>query len=115
MIAFALLRGDGDNQLAIADQGFECRLGWHLAFPACHAAQLLLVVAVDDRQSHRAIALQLHRDGAGKFQGRSEQAGRYQQFAQQLAYRLRICLGRHHLVKGLIQLHQFAADLVVFE
>jgi molecular chaperone Hsp33 len=58
---------------------------------------------------------QLRRDGAGKFQGRSEQAGRYQQFAQQLAYRLRICLGRHHLVKGLIQLHQFAADLVVFE
>jgi len=57
----------------------------------------------------------LDRDGAFELQGGGQQTGGDQQLAQQLTHRGWILLGRHHVAKGLIQLDQLAADLMVFK
>lgn len=85
--------------VAISDQRFQIRIFRNIALNARHAAHLLLVIAVDHRQRHRAITLQLNGNIASELQRGGQQAGGNQQFAQQGFHRqrvvvvFRICFG----------------------
>ncbi|MNS45977.1 hypothetical protein D3C72_784590 [compost metagenome] len=115
LIALALFRGDGDHQLAVAYQALQLVVGRQLPFIAGHAAQLLVVIAVDHRQTHRAVPLQLHSDGAFELEGGGQQAGGDQQFTQQFLHLYRVVLGIDDVAIGTIQLDQLPPHFVLFE
>ncbi|MNS46082.1 hypothetical protein D3C72_785670 [compost metagenome] len=115
LIAFALFRGDGDHQLAIANQALQLVVRWQIAFMAGDTAQLLVVIAVDHRQTHGPVPLQLHRDGAFKLEGGGQQAGGDQQFTQQFLHLYRVVLGIDDVAIGTIQLDQLPPHFVLFE
>jgi len=92
LIAFALFRRDGNDQISVTDHGFQVRPFRDLALDAGYTAHLLLVVAVDHRQRQRAIALQLNGNIAGELQRGGQQAGGNQQFRQHGFHRLRVAM-----------------------
>ncbi len=115
LIAFTLFRRDGDHQVAVADQRFQVCAFRDFALYARHAAHLLLVVAVDHRQAHRAIALQLHGDITGEFQGCGQQAGGNQQLAQHSFHRQWVVVVFQDLFPGFGYRHQLAANGKLFK
>ena len=115
LIALAFLRGDGDHQVAITHQRFEVCIFRHVALNARHAAHLLLVIAVDHRQRHWAVTLQLHGDIAGKLQRCGQQAGGNQQFAQQGLHRQRVVVVFQNLFPGFGYGDQLAAHGELFK
>ena len=84
LIALAFRRRNGDDHDAVADHLMQGAVVGDRRTGARNAAHLLTVVAVDHRQLQRAVALQLHGDVAVELQGRGQQTGGDQQFAQQL-------------------------------
>jgi hypothetical protein len=101
--------------MAVADQALQLAVRRQFPFIACHAAQLLVVVAVDDGQTHRTVPLQLHRDGAFELEGGGQQAGGNQQLAQQVLHLYRVVLGVDDVAVGTIQLDQLPTHFVLFE
>ena len=68
LIAFTFARGNGDHHVTIANQRFQVSIFRNFALYARHATHLLVVVTVNNRQIHRAVALQLYGDITIKLQ-----------------------------------------------
>ncbi|CZY27957.1 Uncharacterised protein [Enterobacter hormaechei] len=115
LIALTLFRRDRDNQVAISDQRFQIRIFRDIALNARHAAHLLLVIAVDHRQRHRAITLQLNGNIASELQRGGQQAGGNQQFAQQGFHRQRVVVVFQNLFPGFGYGDQLAAHGELFK
>ena len=92
LITLALTWRNSNDHKAFADHIVETGTGRHIAVHTGNTAHLLAVVAVDHSETDRAVALDLNGDIPFKFQGRGQQAGADQQFAEQAADRLRVMM-----------------------
>ncbi len=107
LIAFALFRGDGDHQLAIANQALQLVVSRQVAFMAGDTAQLLIVIAVDHRRDAQGPSpCSCTVMEPSNLRVAVSRLVAYQQFTQQFLHLYRVVLGIDDVAIGAIQLDQ---------